>query len=49
VVYCTSPACHSSTALYMALVEAGFTNVKRYAGGLTDWEDANLPLEGDWT
>jgi rhodanese-related sulfurtransferase len=49
VVYCTSTECHSSIALYMALVEAGFTNVKRYAGGLTDWEASNLPLEGDWT
>lgn len=49
VVYCTSPECHSSIALYMALVDSGFTNVKRYAGGLSDWEAADLPLEGDWT
>jgi len=49
VVYCTSTDCHSSIALYMALVDAGFENVKRYSGGLTDWETAGLPLEGDWT
>ena len=48
VVYCTSPECHSSIALYWALVEAGFDNVRRYSGGLTDWEAAGLPLEGDW-
>jgi rhodanese-related sulfurtransferase len=48
VVYCTSPDCHSSLALYWALLEAGFTNVRRYSGGLTDWEAAGLPLEGDW-
>jgi rhodanese-related sulfurtransferase len=48
VVYCTSPECHSSLALYMALVDAGFDNVRRYSGGLTDWEAAGLPLEGDW-
>jgi rhodanese-related sulfurtransferase len=48
VVYCTSPECHSSIALYMALVEAGYRNVRRYSGGLTDWEGAGLPLEGDW-
>lgn len=48
VVYCTSPDCHSSIALYWALVDTGFTNVRRYSGGLTDWEGAGLPLEGDW-
>lgn len=48
VVYCTSPECHSSVALYMALVDAGYKNVRRYSGGLTEWEAAGLPLEGDW-
>jgi rhodanese-related sulfurtransferase len=48
VVYCTSPECHSSIALYEALVEAGYRDVRRYSGGLTDWEAAGLPLEGDW-
>ena len=49
VVYCTSPDCHASVALYMDLRGAGFEHVKRYAGGLTEWEAAGLPLEGDWT
>lgn len=49
VVYCTSPECHASVALYWALVDAGYSNVRRYAGGLTDWESAGFPLEGDWT
>jgi rhodanese-related sulfurtransferase len=48
VVYCTSIDCHSSIALYMALIDAGFENVRRYSGGLSDWEAAGLPLEGDW-
>jgi rhodanese-related sulfurtransferase len=48
VVYCTSNVCHSSIALYMALIDAGFANVRRYSGGLSDWEAASLPLEGDW-
>jgi rhodanese-related sulfurtransferase len=48
VVYCTSPECHSSLALYMALLDAGYDNVRRYSGGLTDWEGAGLALEGDW-
>jgi len=48
VVYCTSIDCHSSIALYMAFIDAGFANVRRYSGGLSDWEAAGLPLEGDW-
>lgn len=48
VVYCTSADCHSSLALYEALVEHGYERVRRYAGGLTNWEDAGLPLEGKW-
>ncbi len=48
VVYCTSIDCHASINLYHALVDAGYENVKRYSGGLTDWEAAGLPLEGDW-
>ena len=48
VVYCTSPDCHASVAMYWALVDAGYTNVRRYAGGLTDWESAGLPIEGAW-
>jgi len=48
IVYCTSSECHASVALYWALVDAGYSNVRRYSGGLTDWEVAGLPLEGDW-
>jgi rhodanese-related sulfurtransferase len=29
------------------LVGKGFENVRRYAGGLQDWEEAGFPLEGD--
>lgn len=47
VVYCSNVDCLSSVALYRALVEQGYKNVRRYAGGLIDWEDAGLPLEGE--
>ena len=30
------------------LVDRGFTNVRRYDGGISDWEAAGLPLEGEW-
>ena len=48
VVYCTSDDCHASVALYHDLVDRGYEHVRRYAGGLTDWEAAGLPLEGAW-
>jgi rhodanese-related sulfurtransferase len=48
VVYCSNVACHASIALYHFLVDHGFTNVRRYDGGIVDWEAAGLPLEGEW-
>jgi rhodanese-related sulfurtransferase len=48
VVYCTSVDCLASIALYHDLVARGYRDVRRYAGGLTDWEEAGLQLEGEW-
>jgi rhodanese-related sulfurtransferase len=48
VVYCTNPKCHASIALYHALVDAGYENVRRYHGGIEDWEEHGMPLEGEW-
>lgn len=48
VVYCTSVDCHASLALYHELVARGYRDVRRYEGGLTEWEEAGLPLEGEW-
>jgi len=48
VVYCSNPECLASLAVYHRLIDQGYTNVRRYAGGLIDWEDAGLPLEGEW-
>ena len=47
VVYCTNPGCVASQYAYNLLTEKGFQKVKRYQGGLEDWEAAGLPLEGD--
>ena len=47
VVYCTDPACVASQFAYQWLVEAGYTNVRRYAGGLSDWAAAGYELEGE--
>jgi rhodanese-related sulfurtransferase len=46
VVYCSNVNCLSSVALYRDLDGRGYRNVRRYSGGLLDWEDAGLPLEG---
>lgn len=46
VVYCSNVDCLSSVALYRDLLARGYENVRRYAGGLLDWEAAGLPLEG---
>lgn len=48
VVYCSNVDCLSSVAMYRSLVERGYRNVRRYAGGLIEWEEAGLPLEGEW-
>ena len=47
VVYCTNVNCVASQLAYARLVESGYKNVRRYAGGLEDWEQAGYPLEGE--
>jgi rhodanese-related sulfurtransferase len=46
VVYCSNVDCLASVALYRDLVRRGYRDVRRYAGGLLEWEDAGFPLEG---
>lgn len=46
VVYCSNVDCLSSVAMYRDLVRRGYHTVRRYSGGLLDWEDAGYPLEG---
>ncbi len=45
VVYCSDVACVASRLAYRGLVEEGFTNVRRYSGGLSDWGEAGYPFE----
>jgi rhodanese-related sulfurtransferase len=47
VVYCSDTNCLASRAAYHYLTNSGFTNVRRYSGGLAEWQAAGLPLEGD--
>ena len=48
VVYCSHDTCTASRYAIMALEKAGYGNVRRYAGGIADWEEAGYPLEGEW-
>jgi rhodanese-related sulfurtransferase len=47
IVYCSNFGCTASVLMYQRLIEHGFQNLKRYAGGIADWEDAGYPLEGE--
>ncbi len=45
VVYCSDMACVASQLAYRGLKEHGYKKVRRYAGGLSDWQQAGYPLE----
>lgn len=47
VLYCSNPSCPASPYAYDLLTKQGYSNVRRYAGGIADWEEAGLPLEGE--
>ncbi len=47
VVYCSGQDCPASKMSYRILRALGYTNVRRYAGGIFDWEAAGYPLEGE--
>ncbi|MHA2090661.1 MAG: rhodanese-like domain-containing protein [Candidatus Kariarchaeaceae archaeon] len=47
VVYCSTEECVASQVAYQVLIKNGYTKVKRYSGGIHDWEEADLPLEGE--
>lgn len=46
VVYCSHAACWGSIYAYQYLDKAGF-KVRRYAGGISEWENAGYPLAGE--
>jgi rhodanese-related sulfurtransferase len=47
VIYCANPSCVASIKAYRILTHLGFENVRRFAGGIDEWEEAGYPLEGD--
>lgn len=46
VVYCSSPECGLSPAAGKKLLDAGYTNVKHYKGGLKGWAESGYDFEG---
>jgi 3-mercaptopyruvate sulfurtransferase SseA len=46
VVHCSNPSCMASVALYQLLERNGYQNLRRFAGGLQEWQEAGYPLEG---
>ena len=47
VVYCSNEACPASVMAYKFLENKGYRNVRRFSGGLYEWEDAGYPLVGE--
>jgi rhodanese-related sulfurtransferase len=45
VTYCSNPACPNSQRVADKLVVLGYTNVRKYRGGIEDWVGAGLPTE----
>jgi rhodanese-related sulfurtransferase len=48
VIYCSNPSCIASIIGYQLLTDMGYSRIRRYAGGIVDWEQAGYPLEGDF-
>ena len=48
VLYCSGEPCAASKYALALLERAHYRNVRRYSGGIADWEEAGYPLEGEW-
>ena len=48
ILYCSAPSSPASKQVYQFMAREGYGDVRRYAGGITDWEENGLPLEGEW-
>jgi rhodanese-related sulfurtransferase len=47
VLYDSGPYCPASRMAYRVLKGHGYEHVRRYSGGLEEWESAGYPLEGE--
>jgi len=46
IAYCANYLCTASTAAWKTLHDMSFKNVYTYEGGIKEWKDKNLPVEG---
>jgi rhodanese-related sulfurtransferase len=46
VTYCSNTQCRNSEIAANQLTALGYSNVRKYAEGKQDWQEAGLPLEG---
>lgn len=46
VLYCSDHTCSASITGQYLLIQKGFADVRRLAGGLAAWMDASYPVEG---
>jgi rhodanese-related sulfurtransferase len=49
VVYCSGPGCQRSRITAAAFTRLGYTDVRVYPGGKSDWAAAGLPFHGTRT
>ncbi|MCK5251894.1 MAG: hypothetical protein KAQ96_03055 [Thermoplasmata archaeon] len=47
VVYCSGPDCMASADAYEVMMRNGYNSVRRFIGGIYEWEEQGLPLEGE--
>jgi 3-mercaptopyruvate sulfurtransferase SseA len=48
VICCSNPVCIASIVRYQLLTRMGYNKIRRYSGGIADWEQAGYPLEGNF-
>jgi len=48
VTYCGSFECQASTKAAEKLISLGYTNILDYKGGLKDYKEAKMPMEGSF-
>ncbi len=46
IIYCSDISCASSRLAYHLLKDSGYKKVRRYEGGLADWQEAGYAMEG---
>ena len=46
VVYCAHAECDASEKAYRTLERLGFANVREFPGGIREWLQSGLPVEG---